>query len=154
MTETEPCRQAFAHVLVKPCLSCQLSFLVGCLISDVFPCVFFIVSPLSNCVFLGREVLDLAGQAVKVGATTDDIDRVCHEAAVERGAYPSPLNYSGFPKRYFVARVGLSAGCVCCLWRTTAVADTHEFCLASKGETMFSGRRGWRARLGVLFSSV
>lgn len=46
-----------------------------------------------------REVLDLAGQAVKVGATTDDIDRVCHEAAVERGAYPSPLNYQGFPKR-------------------------------------------------------
>lgn len=47
-----------------------------------------------------REVLDLAGQAVKVGATTDDVDRVCHEAAVARGAYPSPLNYHGFPKRY------------------------------------------------------
>ncbi|CAN0189400.1 unnamed protein product, partial [Ectocarpus sp. 4 AP-2014] len=47
---------------------------------------------------VAREVLDLAGQAVKVGATTDDIDRVCHEAAVERGAYPSPLNYQGFPK--------------------------------------------------------
>lgn len=46
-----------------------------------------------------REVLDLAGKAVKVGATTDDVDRVCHEAAVERGAYPSPLNYQGFPKR-------------------------------------------------------
>ncbi|CBN77263.1 methionine aminopeptidase [Ectocarpus siliculosus] len=47
---------------------------------------------------VAREVLDLAGQAVKVGATTDEIDRVCHEAAVERGAYPSPLNYQGFPK--------------------------------------------------------
>lgn len=47
-----------------------------------------------------REVLDLAGKAVKVGATTDDVDRACHEAAVERGAYPSPLNYFGFPKRY------------------------------------------------------
>ncbi|CAN0488047.1 unnamed protein product, partial [Hapterophycus canaliculatus] len=33
-----------------------------------------------------REVLDLAGQAVKVGATTDDVDRACHEAAVARGA--------------------------------------------------------------------
>ncbi len=43
--------------------------------------------------------MDLSGQAVKVGATTDDIDRVCHEAAVARGAYPSPLNYFGFPKR-------------------------------------------------------
>ena len=46
-----------------------------------------------------REVLDLAGKAVVVGATTDDVDRVCHDAAVERGAYPSPLNYHGFPKR-------------------------------------------------------
>ncbi|CAM9153349.1 unnamed protein product [Laminaria digitata] len=47
---------------------------------------------------VAREVLDLAGQAVKIGATTDDVDRVCHDAAVERGAYPSPLNYHGFPK--------------------------------------------------------
>lgn len=46
-----------------------------------------------------REVLDLAGKAVKLGATTDDVDRACHEAALERGAYPSPLNYFGFPKR-------------------------------------------------------
>ena len=48
---------------------------------------------------IGREVLDLAGKAVAVGATTDDIDRACHEATVARGAYPSPLNYFGFPKR-------------------------------------------------------
>ncbi|CAM9528220.1 unnamed protein product [Ascophyllum nodosum] len=47
---------------------------------------------------IAREVLDLAGQAVVAGVTTDDVDRVCHEAAVERGAYPSPLNYHGFPK--------------------------------------------------------
>ncbi|CAM9101458.1 unnamed protein product, partial [Hapterophycus canaliculatus] len=47
---------------------------------------------------VAREVFDLAGQAVKVEATTDDVDRVCHEAAVARGAYPSPLNYHGFPK--------------------------------------------------------
>lgn len=53
--------------------------------------------------------MDLAGQAVKAGATTDDIDRVCHEAAVARGAYPSPLNYFGFPKRYFLCRVNARA---------------------------------------------
>lgn len=49
---------------------------------------------------VGREVLDLAGKAVVPGATTDDVDRVCHEATVARGAYPSPLNYFGFPKRW------------------------------------------------------
>jgi len=45
-----------------------------------------------------REVLDLAGRAVKPGVTTDEIDRLVHEASIERGAYPSPLNYRGFPK--------------------------------------------------------
>eukprot|EP01121_Diplochlamys_sp_Union-15-3_P003641 TRINITY_DN13583_c0_g1_i1.p1 TRINITY_DN13583_c0_g1~~TRINITY_DN13583_c0_g1_i1.p1 ORF type:complete len:229 (+),score=33.21 TRINITY_DN13583_c0_g1_i1:496-1182(+) len=34
----------------------------------------------------------------KPGVTTDEIDRVVHESIIERGAYPSPLNYKGFPK--------------------------------------------------------
>eukprot|EP00985_Skeletonema_marinoi_P027019 scaffold21540_cov237-Skeletonema_marinoi.AAC.1 len=45
-----------------------------------------------------REVLDLAGRAVRPGITTDEIDRIVHEASIERGAYPSPLNYHNFPK--------------------------------------------------------
>mmetsp|Transcript_4307 Transcript_4307/g.6957 ORF Transcript_4307/g.6957 Transcript_4307/m.6957 type:complete len:416 (-) Transcript_4307:428-1675(-) len=47
---------------------------------------------------IGREVLDIASAAVKVGVTCDEIDRVLHEACIERGAYPSPLNYHRFPK--------------------------------------------------------
>ncbi|KAJ2160952.1 Methionine aminopeptidase 1 [Coemansia sp. RSA 552] len=47
---------------------------------------------------LGREVLDIAARAIKVGVTTDEIDRVVHEATIERKAYPSPLNYFNFPK--------------------------------------------------------
>ncbi|EDO37168.1 predicted protein [Nematostella vectensis] len=47
---------------------------------------------------LAREVLDIGAKAVKVGATTDEIDRVVHEACIERKCYPSPLNYHGFPK--------------------------------------------------------
>jgi len=46
---------------------------------------------------IGREVLDECGRAVGVGVTTAEIDRVCYEATVERGAYPSPLNYYDFP---------------------------------------------------------
>lgn len=65
--------------------------------------IFFLINDsLTRLVFYcctNREVLDLAGAAVKAGATTDDIDRIVHEAAVARGAYPSPLNYHGFPKR-------------------------------------------------------
>jgi methionyl aminopeptidase len=47
---------------------------------------------------LAREVLDIAVRAAKVGATTEQIDVVVHNACVERNAYPSPLNYYGFPK--------------------------------------------------------
>ncbi|KAI8588871.1 peptidase M24, structural domain-containing protein [Geranomyces variabilis] len=47
---------------------------------------------------ISREVLNEGAKAIKVGATTDEIDRVVHEACIERDAYPSPLNYHGFPK--------------------------------------------------------
>lgn len=45
-----------------------------------------------------REVLDAAGRVAKVGVTTDEIDALVHEETLKRGAYPSPLNYHGFPK--------------------------------------------------------
>jgi len=47
---------------------------------------------------LGAEVLAIAGKMAKPGVTTDEIDRVVHEAIIERNCYPSPLNYRGFPK--------------------------------------------------------
>jgi len=47
---------------------------------------------------LGREVLDEAAAAVAPGVTTDEIDRIVHEATVDRECYPSPLNYYQFPK--------------------------------------------------------
>ena len=45
-----------------------------------------------------REVLDIAGAAIRPGITTDEIDNIVHEETLKRGAYPSPLNYHGFPK--------------------------------------------------------
>mmetsp|Transcript_4687 Transcript_4687/g.4435 ORF Transcript_4687/g.4435 Transcript_4687/m.4435 type:complete len:413 (-) Transcript_4687:115-1353(-) len=47
---------------------------------------------------VAREVLDIAGRQVRPGITTDEIDAIVHAAALERGSYPSPLNYHGFPK--------------------------------------------------------
>ncbi|XP_050723627.1 methionine aminopeptidase 1D, mitochondrial-like isoform X2 [Eriocheir sinensis] len=35
---------------------------------------------------------------IKAGMTTAEIDELVHRVAVEGGAYPSPLNYLGFPK--------------------------------------------------------
>ncbi|KAJ1562940.1 Methionine aminopeptidase 1 [Cladochytrium tenue] len=47
---------------------------------------------------ISREVLEEGKKAARVGVTTDEIDRVVHEACVERDSYPSPLNYFNFPK--------------------------------------------------------
>jgi methionyl aminopeptidase len=47
---------------------------------------------------LAAEVLALTGAAVAPGVTTDDLDRIAHQAYLDRGAYPSTLNYHGYPK--------------------------------------------------------
>jgi hypothetical protein len=47
---------------------------------------------------IGREILDMAAAALKVGVTPDDIDKLVYKACLERKVYPSPLNYMGFPK--------------------------------------------------------
>ncbi|KAI7837907.1 hypothetical protein COHA_008288 [Chlorella ohadii] len=44
------------------------------------------------------QVLDLAAAAIRPGITTDEIDRIVHEATIAAGAYPSPYNYFNFPK--------------------------------------------------------
>ena len=45
-----------------------------------------------------REVLELVLAAVEPGVTTEHLDALAHEETLRRGAYPSPLNYHGFPK--------------------------------------------------------
>ena len=47
---------------------------------------------------VAAEILRLAGEAVRPGVTTDEIDAYVHDLYVERDAYPSPLNYHGYPK--------------------------------------------------------
>jgi methionyl aminopeptidase len=47
---------------------------------------------------LAAEILARAGELVKPGITTDEINTFVHEATIKAGAYPSPLNYHGFPK--------------------------------------------------------
>ncbi|KII94586.1 hypothetical protein PLICRDRAFT_33389 [Plicaturopsis crispa FD-325 SS-3] len=47
---------------------------------------------------LARTVREYARTLAKVGVTTDELDAKVHEYIVSRGAYPSPLLYSGFPR--------------------------------------------------------
>ncbi|KJS03048.1 MAG: methionine aminopeptidase [Desulfobulbaceae bacterium BRH_c16a] len=45
-----------------------------------------------------REVLDTVLAEVRPGISTDELDLIAHERIIALGAYPSPLNYMGFPK--------------------------------------------------------
>ena len=47
---------------------------------------------------LAAETLVLVGEKIRVGMTTDDINRIVHEDTLRQGARPAPLNYHGFPK--------------------------------------------------------
>ena len=47
---------------------------------------------------VAAEVLVEVGRHVRPGITTDELDRIGHDAMVAAGAYPSTLNYRGFPK--------------------------------------------------------
>lgn len=44
------------------------------------------------------EVLAVTASHIRPGITTDELDAIAHAEAVARDAYPSPLNYNGFPK--------------------------------------------------------
>ncbi len=48
---------------------------------------------------LAADVLDMIGEHVKAGVTTDELDTICHQYITEtQTAIPAPLNYRGFPK--------------------------------------------------------
>jgi len=47
---------------------------------------------------LAASVLEMIGEHVVVGSTTEDLDRACHEFIVDQlDAVPAPLNYSNAP---------------------------------------------------------
>lgn len=58
---------------------------------------------------LARRMLDYACSLVQEGITTEEIDRLTHEEIVRNDAYPSPINYAGFPKA-----ICTSVNEVCC----------------------------------------
>jgi methionyl aminopeptidase len=47
---------------------------------------------------IAAGAVERAVAVVKEGITTDDIDKVVHDYIVSQGAYPSAINYMGFPK--------------------------------------------------------
>ena len=47
---------------------------------------------------IARKVLDEVKEIVEPGVATDDLDNLDREYIVIHNAYPSPLNFKGFPK--------------------------------------------------------
>lgn len=47
---------------------------------------------------LAAETLDMIGQHVIPGVSTEQLNQICHDFILANGATPSPLNYRGFPK--------------------------------------------------------
>ena len=47
---------------------------------------------------LAAQVLAKTASFIRPGISTDELDAICHEETIRAGAYPSPLNYRGFPK--------------------------------------------------------
>src|SRR6185436_318078 len=47
---------------------------------------------------MAGETLVLVGEKLRAGMSTEEINTIVHEDTIRRGAYPSPLNYKGFPK--------------------------------------------------------
>ena len=47
---------------------------------------------------LASQVLDYITPHVKENITTLELDKLCHDFIISKGAIPAPLNYKGFPK--------------------------------------------------------
>ncbi|NYD36521.1 type I methionyl aminopeptidase [Actinomycetospora corticicola] len=57
-----------------------------------------IIEKMRHASRIAAQSLQLGGEAVRPGVTTDEVDRVVHEFLVDHGAYPSTLGYRNFPK--------------------------------------------------------
>ena len=47
---------------------------------------------------IAAQAIQLVGQHIKPGVTTDELDKIGHEFLISQDAYPSTLGYRGYPK--------------------------------------------------------
>lgn len=53
---------------------------------------------------LAAKTLHFLGKNLKIGMSTEDIDRMCYQYMMNRGAKPATLGYHGFPKSLCTSR--------------------------------------------------
>lgn len=47
---------------------------------------------------INNQILDLVGEMIRPGVTTEEINTVVHENTLRLGGIPAPLNFEGYPK--------------------------------------------------------
>ena len=47
---------------------------------------------------LAAQTLDMIGEHVKAGISTNELDKICHDYILAHKAIPAPLGYRGYPK--------------------------------------------------------
>jgi len=47
---------------------------------------------------IAAQAIQLVGENIRAGVTTDSLDRIAHDFIISQGAYPSTLGYRGYPK--------------------------------------------------------
>jgi methionyl aminopeptidase len=57
-----------------------------------------IIERMRHACNVAAEILRLTGEYLEPGMTTEDVDAYAHQLYIERNAYPSTLNYHGYPK--------------------------------------------------------
>jgi methionyl aminopeptidase len=53
---------------------------------------------------LAAKTLHYLGQNLRIGMSTEDIDKLCHQYIINRNAIPATLGYHGFPKSLCTSR--------------------------------------------------
>lgn len=56
------------------------------------------IEGIRKCCSLTKEILDMVESRITAGISTEEINRWVHDYTIEKGAYPAPLGYYGFPK--------------------------------------------------------
>ncbi|WP_165046202.1 MULTISPECIES: methionyl aminopeptidase [unclassified Adlercreutzia] len=56
------------------------------------------IEALKRSAEINRGVLDLVGERIKAGVSTEEIDQWIYDYTVEHGGTPADLNYEGYPK--------------------------------------------------------
>lgn len=58
----------------------------------------FQIEKIKKSAALNTTVLNAVADQIRVGMSTDDINKIVHEVTTKHGGVPAPLNYQGFPK--------------------------------------------------------